>query len=129
MTTPFTPFANATLTFTVASGTPTGTNPVTGAPTFTTTEVEVTASLREAKQQKQVIEGVDEGAIYLTGRAVDPTTLPAGANVSQFVPCNLTRDRVLTGKFYLEPTVPSRFDVEAHLGQKLSGWFIAEGGQ
>ncbi len=115
--------ANATISFTLTSSQPIGNDPITGEPVFSTSSI--TESIRvsiepdTARASIGVLPGKDITGHFYTGRLIEPDTLPtwyrAGATLG------ITWDDGKTGKFYIYPTMSSRFDLEAVFGQPISG--------
>lgn len=118
--------ANATLTAFVQTDTPSGFDPVTGNPIFTFTEKILVASLEESSNPNiPLAPGIEETAIYLEGRAINPSFIP-----SEFVPNQKYKilidfhDVVTEGEFYLLPTIKSRLGLESAFNSAIEGWLV-----
>ena len=111
--------ANAILTFRISSGLTT--DPDTGNAIATTTAVVVKALLRKTPidPNKYRLPGVDTTAIFMTGRALAPSGLPASVR-------GLRAEAAiggLSGTFTLLPTVQSAFGFQQPVGDAIEGWF------
>lgn len=118
--------ANATLTAFVQSAIPSGFDSVTGNPIFTSTEKILVASLEEASNANiPLAPGIEETAIYLEGRAINPSFIPI-----EFVPNHKYKilidfhDVVTEGEFYLLPTIKSRLGLESAFNSPICGWLV-----
>lgn len=118
---PLTDFANATLTFKAATGTGT-TDPITGNRIVTQAEIVLTAVLNKtsdrAADRPTPAPGLDQSAVYLEGRAIDPLELPR--NVGPWAVGTWAGYR---GRFYLLTPAPDSWGASAIVGTKLKGWF------
>jgi hypothetical protein len=119
---------NATLTSTVQSATPTGFNPVTGEPMFgTISTVSLSCSLEEdSNPTVPRSPGIEETAIYLIGRAIDPAIIPPEFIPNQKYACTITLSNSdpINGSFYLLPSVKSRLGLESVFNTAIAGWFV-----
>ena len=118
--------ANATLTAFIQSATPSSFDPVTGNPIFTTTQKTLVASLEEVSNPNvPLAPGVEETAIYLEGRAINPPQIP-----TEFMPNTKYKilinfhDVATEGEFYLLPTVKSRLGLESAFNSAIEGWLV-----
>jgi hypothetical protein len=120
---PFDGRQNAYLTFEVASTR--STDPATGNRLkLEPQQVEIQAMLSEEKEPEVGRSpGVDGQAIYLEGRAVNPTELPATIRPNTWAEAIWSGNR---GRFYLLLTGRSVWGVEAATGDKIRGWFVAK---
>ena len=118
--------SNATLTYTVTTSTPSGFNSITGEPEFTTdTTTEsliISLEQKDTKSQIPPLPGIDKHSVYCEGRLVSPATFPSWYKDGLYV--DITWDTGKTGKFYILPTISSRFGLESCFGQPIKGWLV-----
>lgn len=118
---------NATLTFKIAkTGGTVKRDPVTGNPIQQMETVVVTASLEAVDNANQTtLPGVDESAMFLRGRMVNPKYLTESMKVHKVVDMVLDRgmNTKLKGKFHLMPFTRSRLGLEQIFGDSLQGFF------
>lgn len=116
---------NATITAKISGTTPTGFNPVTGAPIFQETDITAICSLEEGNPPSpESMPGIEETAVYLTGRAVEPTILPDAFIPNQRYDCTVELAAgTVVGKFYLLPLLRGRLGLESVFGEAIAGWF------
>ena len=118
--------ANATLTALIQSPTPSSFDPVTGNPIFTTTQKLLVASLEEVSNPSVPLSpGIEETAIYLEGRAINPSKIPPEFihNRKYKILINF-HDVAIEGEFYLLPTVKSRLGLESAFNSAIEGWLV-----
>jgi len=117
---------NASLIAKIQSPTPTGYNPVTGAPIFDENIISVDLSVEEGKPAEAGLSpGIEESAIYLTGRVGNSGFLPAAFIPNRKYDCVINLSgQTLSGKFYLLPLLKGRLGLENIFGQPIAGWFI-----
>lgn len=119
---------NATLTAVIQSNTPTGFNSITGEPIFATVSTkQLTCSLEEDSNPAVLRSpGIEETAIYLIGRAIDPPIIPLEFIPNQRYACTITLsgNYPLSGNFYLLPSISSRLGLETIFGSAIAGWFV-----
>lgn len=118
---------NATLIYTVKASTPSGFDPITGAPIFAddlTGSVEL--SLEEANNANvEPVPGVDRNALFLDGRAVAPPVLVPEITRNTFYPLTITLlGKTVAGKIYLLPRITSRLNLDNTFGEPVQGWFV-----
>ncbi len=106
MTSPFADFANAEITFKVASATASGVDRL-GNPAIATTDLVVTAMLKEKRSQPQGLPGTDRASIVLEGYLVSPLQLPSSLEMGSVGEILLKKDATTTikGKFTLMPAI------------------------
>lgn len=118
---------NATLTFKIAkTGGAVQRDPVTGNPIHVMETIVVKASLEAVDNANQTtLPGVDESAMFLRGRMIEPKYLTEAMKVSKVVDMVLDRGRntKLKGKFYLMPFTRSRLGLESVFGDSVQGFF------
>lgn len=147
----FSPLANATLLFDLPTTVPT--NPL-GNPTVGTTPLIVVCYLRSDRSYRQqpTPEGQVAGQA-VTGRCIAPATIPPGVQAEQVATATFWRSGLglltlppagfeeladyqqylddnadavaITGEFYWEANLPGSLGVEAVLGDKIRGRFVA----
>ena len=116
-------FANATIFYSVKSTQVTGYDSITGEPIFDTLESQESIKVSIEKDTTRANIGAQPGKDrtehFYTGRLIEPSVLPswykAGATL------DISWDDGKTGKFYVYPTVSSRFNLESVFGQPISG--------
>ena len=117
--------ANATLTARVENSTPTSYNAVTGDPIFSSTTVSMDVSIEpETNPNYGAFPGVEQNSLYLVGRLINPTRMPA-----EFIP-NREYDinyysvggQSIIGKFYLLPMGVGRLGLEFMFGDAIAGY-------
>jgi len=121
MSTPFSSFQNATLTFKVQ-----GSEPVYGDYGHLVSDLQsfvVKAYLRQsARPQPSLFDGANQEDIFVEGRCISPLTLHPDIQPEVFA------DAVVNGasyKFRYQPAVASPFFAENQiLGQKIEGYLI-----
>lgn len=115
--------ANATITHTQTSSIPVGENPITGEPIFETSSTSESIMVSLEKDTVENSIGVQPGKDivenFYTGRLVEPTNLPSWYKPGATY--DLTWDDGKTGKFYVYPTMRSRFGLEAVFGEQIEG--------
>jgi hypothetical protein len=118
--------ANATITVKTESSTPSGFDPVTGAPIFLITIATVIASLEEvANPDVPRSPGIEETAIYLEGRALNPAQLPASFVPNRKYSVLLNRaGGTVEGELYLLPSARSRLGLESVFNDPIEGWLV-----
>src|SRR5579885_3107981 len=118
--------ANAVLTFSVATG-PLVTDPRTGAKVPAVLPVTVKAYLRSDTRPRGLFyPGIDEADEPLSGRFVDPSTVPDGIgqlSKAWAVITDPVTQKTQSGWFTLYRGTASPFGTEAALGAKVSGTF------
>ena len=100
MSSPFTPFSNALLTFTVPGVG--STTDAMGNPVPVSTTVVYKALLRpDLRKNLEPLPGLDQDQLLLRGWLVDPLTLPDGVGAGTVVTCALTEapGTTTTGEF------------------------------
>jgi hypothetical protein len=115
---------NATISYTLASFGLTQNDPITGEPIFsnssTTESIRVSIEPDTTRANLGILPGKDITEHFYAGRLVEPNTLPswykAGATLDI-----AWDDNGKTGKFYVYPTMISRFGLESIFGQPISG--------
>lgn len=125
MVTPFTPYTNATITFTVGDGTFIN-DTLTGNQVENTTLVILQAFLsQDSDTSEQMMReiGIDTTKLFLKGFLTDPQTMPAGIGLGAVGTATIDGK---TGKFILYPSIKSPFQVVNQvLGDPIRGEFQA----
>lgn len=105
MTSPFADFANAEITFKIASGSA-GSDRF-GNPQPQTADLVVAAMLKEKRGQSQGFPGADRASMILEGFLVSPLELPSEIGVGSVGEIRLKRDSQTTivGKFTILPAI------------------------
>jgi len=113
---PFTKYANATITFQIPTGSYT-IDPVTGNPTSSTTATTVKAILNPSKADPKYYEGADESWEVLEGYWVDPLTPPAGIVPGMVGTATVTTSigLAVSGSFRLLPITQDPFVIGANV--------------
>lgn len=125
MTTPFSAYANATLTFQLPFET--GQIDALGNPLAITQAFPVSAYLKDASgnrgsQRQGDFDGGLDSQVFIEGRCVSPASLPAEIVAGTHAIATIGG---VEGDFYLTATIPSAFGVDAILGTKIKGRFVA----
>ena len=96
-----------------------------GNPVATTSTVSVQCYLKKVSNRGQSLDGADLSRVQVSGRCVEPTTLPAG--ILPGAKAQATAGS-LTGEFYLQAGIamPAEWGIEAALGQKIEGYILSE---
>jgi hypothetical protein len=128
-TSPFAPFTNATLLFTLPSTNST-VDPITGNRVFEDGEVvTVEAKLKSVSNAKvERMPGIDPSAVYLEGHVTKVTSptltesiiLPDGIKPSDVAAATWNEKQ---GNFVILFTGRSPYHVEKIIGDRLKGWF------
>lgn len=119
---------NATLSYNEVTSTQTGTDPITGEPIFETSTSASTMLLSLEQKQTQArtseLPGKDITGIYCEGRAMAADNIPRSTVPSWYkddLTVDITWENGKCGKFYVLPTINSRFGLEECFGYKIKG--------